>query len=69
MTEKNRSTETTDREFVITRIFDVPHELVWKAWTKRERLMQWFGPKGFTDARRHAGFPPRRRLSLLLALP
>jgi uncharacterized protein YndB with AHSA1/START domain len=21
---------------------------VWKAWTERKRLMQWFGPKGFT---------------------
>jgi len=36
------------REFVITRTFDAPRELVWKAWTERDRLMQWFGPKGFT---------------------
>ncbi len=38
----------TEGEFVITRVFDAPRELVWKAWTERERLMQWFGPKGFT---------------------
>jgi uncharacterized protein YndB with AHSA1/START domain len=34
--------------FVITREFDAPRELVWKAWTEPERLQQWFGPKGFT---------------------
>ena len=39
-------TKPASREFVITRVFDAPRELVWKAWTQRERLMQWFGPKG-----------------------
>ena len=36
-------------ELVITRIFDAPRELVWKAWTEPERLMRWWGPKGFTS--------------------
>ncbi len=31
----------------VTRIFDAPRELVWKAWTEPERLAQWWGPKGF----------------------
>jgi uncharacterized protein YndB with AHSA1/START domain len=44
MTKENN----VGKEFVITRVFDAPRELVWKAWTERERLMQWFGPKGFT---------------------
>lgn len=35
-------------EFVITREFDAPRDLVWKAWTDPELLKQWFGPKGFT---------------------
>ena len=34
-------------EFVITRVFDAPRELMWKAWTEAERLKEWFGPKGF----------------------
>ena len=44
------STPTTpsDREFVITRVFDAPRELVWKAHTECEHLMHWWGPKGFT---------------------
>jgi uncharacterized protein YndB with AHSA1/START domain len=28
-------------EFSITRVFDAPRDLVWKALTERERLMQW----------------------------
>jgi uncharacterized protein YndB with AHSA1/START domain len=35
-------------EFSIARIFDAPRDLVWKAFTERERLMQWWGSKGFT---------------------
>jgi uncharacterized protein YndB with AHSA1/START domain len=37
----------SDRPFVISRTFDGTRERLWKAWTERERLMQWFGPKGF----------------------
>lgn len=36
------------RELVITRTFDAPRELVWRAWTEPERLMRWWGPKEFT---------------------
>jgi uncharacterized protein YndB with AHSA1/START domain len=33
---------------VVTRVFDAPRELVWKAWTDPKYLMQWWGPKGFS---------------------
>jgi len=33
---------------VITRVFDAPRELVWKAWTDPKYVMQWWGPKGFS---------------------
>ena len=33
---------------VITRIFNAPRALVWKAWTDPQSVMQWWGPKGFT---------------------
>ncbi len=36
----------TNKEFVITRTFDAPRDLVFKAWTEAERLAQWWGPKG-----------------------
>jgi uncharacterized protein YndB with AHSA1/START domain len=31
----------------ITRTFDAPRELVWKAWTDPEMAMHWMGPRGF----------------------
>ena len=33
---------------VVTKILDAPRDLVWKAWTNPECVMQWWGPKGFT---------------------
>ncbi len=36
-----------DREIVLSRVFDAPRELVWRAWTEKEHLARWFGPKGF----------------------
>lgn len=34
------------KPFVISREFDAPRALVWKAWTEPEHLAQWWGPKG-----------------------
>ncbi|HEY4612168.1 MAG TPA: SRPBCC domain-containing protein [Bacteroidota bacterium] len=46
----NNSPETTSHEsgVVVTRIFDAPRALVWKAWTDPQHLMKWWGPKNFT---------------------
>lgn len=44
-------TESTVNEMermVVSRVFDAPPELVWKAWTDPKYVMQWWGPKGFT---------------------
>lgn len=35
-------------EFIISRVFDAPRELVWKAFTEPERMEQWWGPKGMS---------------------
>jgi len=43
-----RTTNLLD-DLEITRIFDAPRELVWKAWTDPGLVMQWWGPKGFTS--------------------
>ncbi len=37
------------REFVITREFSAPRELVFKACTDPNHLAQWWGPKGFSN--------------------
>ncbi len=42
------ATESEQRELVITRIFDAPLSLVYKAWTDPEGQMRWLGPQGYT---------------------
>ena len=37
------------RDLTVTRIFDAPVELVWKAWTDAEYVMKWWGPDYFTS--------------------
>jgi uncharacterized protein YndB with AHSA1/START domain len=34
-------------ELVISRAFDAPRDLVFKAWTEPARLARWWGPRGF----------------------
>ena len=50
MAAKNKpDLETIKEELVITRIFDAPRKLVWKAWTDPEHVMRWWGPKLFSS--------------------
>jgi uncharacterized protein YndB with AHSA1/START domain len=37
-----------DTDFVLSRVFDAPRDLVFAAWTQRDHLLKWFGPKGTT---------------------
>jgi uncharacterized protein YndB with AHSA1/START domain len=41
--------DISSRELVITRVFDAPRALVWKAWTDPEQVMRWWGPKDYTS--------------------
>ena len=41
-------TTPTDREVVLTRVFDAPRRLVFDAFTKPELLKRWFGPRGWS---------------------
>jgi uncharacterized protein YndB with AHSA1/START domain len=48
--ERNSSLNVSaGRELVLTRIFDAPRAVVWKAWTDPEHLTRWWGPKAFTS--------------------
>jgi uncharacterized protein YndB with AHSA1/START domain len=42
---------SADDHFVITRVFDAPRDLVWRAWTEPDRIVAWFGPRGAPRAR------------------
>ncbi len=49
---------------VVTRVFDAPRELVWKAWTDPKYIMQWWGPIR-PIARLQDGFSRGRKTPLL----
>jgi len=38
-----------EKETTITRVFNVPCEKVWQAWTDPEQLAKWWGPRGVTN--------------------
>ena len=48
MAKASSTTRTTDREILLTRVFDAPRELVFNAWIDPKHIAQWFGPDGFT---------------------
>jgi uncharacterized protein YndB with AHSA1/START domain len=39
--------QTADQQIVMTRVFDAPRELVFRAWTDPDQVAKWFGPQGF----------------------
>ncbi len=45
----SETTSVKKEDLVVTRIFDAPLELVWKAWTEPERVMRWWGPAYYTS--------------------
>ena len=57
------------KPFVISRTFDAPRDRVWKAWTDREQLMQWFGPKGFKMTTANLDFRPGGTFHYCLQTP
>jgi uncharacterized protein YndB with AHSA1/START domain len=42
------TTPTAQHELVITRTFDAPRALVFKAWSAAEHMVRWLGPKDYT---------------------
>ncbi|MBS0478200.1 MAG: SRPBCC family protein [Proteobacteria bacterium] len=42
---RTRIERRSDREIVVTRVFDAPPRLVFEAWTKPELFMRWWSPK------------------------
>ena len=54
MALNNHVTESADHVLVITRTFDAPRELVFKAWTDPRHLVNWMGPRGFRSTVLHS---------------
>src|SRR5215510_8030406 len=40
--------QSTQHELVITRTFDAPRALVFRAWTQPEHMVRWMGPFDYT---------------------
>lgn len=43
----SEQTKNHESEFIISRAFDAPRNLVWKAWNNADSLAEWWGPKDF----------------------
>jgi uncharacterized protein YndB with AHSA1/START domain len=39
---------STSREIVVSRVFGAPRELLWRVWTDPARVVNWWGPNGFS---------------------
>ena len=48
----------SDRQLVLTRIFDAPPEKVFRAWTEPDLLKQWFAPLPWTTPRAEIDLRP-----------
>jgi uncharacterized protein YndB with AHSA1/START domain len=62
-------TKPMERALVLTRIFDAPRELVWRAWTDPKHLAQWWGPQGFTNPVCEIDLRPGGRLRIVMRAP
>jgi uncharacterized protein YndB with AHSA1/START domain len=49
---------TDDRELVITRIFDAPRDLVFRAWTEEAHARNWGGPRDYPAKHTEADVRP-----------
>jgi uncharacterized protein YndB with AHSA1/START domain len=53
----------------VTRVFDAPRELVWKAWTDPKYVVQWWGPKGCSSPSCTADFREGGKFLYSMKLP
>jgi len=44
---RNSAINGSDRELVLSRVFDAPRSLVFDAWIDPARVVHWWGPAGF----------------------
>jgi uncharacterized protein YndB with AHSA1/START domain/DNA-binding transcriptional ArsR family regulator len=78
--EKHRAaTQTSERstymqkpitqELTLTRVFDAPRELVFKAWTDPRLVAEWWSPHGFTNAAVELDLRPGGAIYILMRWP
>jgi uncharacterized protein YndB with AHSA1/START domain len=52
------TTSRADCEIVTARVFNIPRETAFRAWTEPEILQEWWGPKGFSNTFHEFDFRP-----------
>ena len=67
--EANPGTPAAAKELVLTRTFDAPRGLVFKAWTDPAHLKRWWGPHGFTNPTCEADARPGGAIRIDMAGP
>src|SRR5271170_7887785 len=66
MSSINKTQDYTGREFIITREFDAPRELVFKAWTHGSHVAHWWGPHGFSNPICHWDARPGKAIHVVM---
>src|SRR6201992_2551793 len=57
------------QQLVITRVYNAPRELVYKAWSSAEAMAQWWGAKGMTLVVKKLDFHPGGTIHYYMELP
>jgi uncharacterized protein YndB with AHSA1/START domain len=60
---------TNKQDLVITRVFDIPVELVWNAWTDPKLVILWWGPKDYTSPKCEIDFREGGRYLFCMRAP
>ena len=69
-TKKDKAAATVvGREFIITREFAAPRELVFEACTEARHLAQWWGPRGFTASVCEWDAKPGNKIYVVMRAP
>ncbi len=46
---ENMNLSTTEKEVLVTRLINAPREKVFDAWVDPDKIVNWWGPRGFTN--------------------
>jgi len=66
---ENTTSNTKDRELLMSRTINAPMALVWEVWTQPEHIAQWWGPNGFTNTITRMDMKPGGEWNLVMHGP
>jgi uncharacterized protein YndB with AHSA1/START domain len=69
MAARNNVATLDERTLVITRVFDAPVSLVWRAWTDGQHIAKWSSPRGFTIPHSEGDLRPGGRWRCCMRAP